>query len=60
MRPESRLNPFIMNAYIFKLSAILIIVKLNKTVMAQKSENKKTGYIQPVFYIETKRSCMSL
>lgn len=54
------LNPFIMNAYIFKLSAILIIIKLNIPVMAQNAENDKTGYIQPVFEIQTKRYCMTL
>ncbi len=28
--------------------------------MAQNAENEKTGYIQPVFEIETKRYCMTL
>jgi L-rhamnose mutarotase len=49
-----------MNLSIFKIILLLIFININNSLMAQKEENEKTGFAQPVYQIETKRYCMTL
>lgn len=54
------LEPNKMNSFIYILSILFILINLNTPIMTQSDENEKTGYVQPVFEIETKRYCMTL
>ena len=44
----------------YVVCTLLTLIYINIPVMAQNNESEKTGYIQPVFEIETKRYCMTL